>query len=67
MTMKVTNLESLHALRFLTFCNTYNNNMCMSGPSLLIESTNSMIHPYYISVCNVNYYQLSVSIENNNS
>ena len=48
MAVKVRKLQSLFAPRFLAFCITYN--MYISGPSLLIESTDSMIHgPYYKS------------------
>ena len=41
--MKVRILPRLSALRLLVFCNILHIYIYMSGPSLLIESTNSMI------------------------
>ena len=41
--VKVRKCHSLSALRYLTFCNVLHIIMGVSGPSLLIESTESMM------------------------
>ena len=42
--VKVRKLQSLSSLRYLTFCNVLHIRMGVSGPSLLMESTDSMIN-----------------------